>query len=67
LPVSCFDPVQVEASLGFVVAGLCLGSIRFGSAMGQAVGRSLLLGFMPFGPLSRGSEIDNVAHQVARR
>jgi hypothetical protein len=67
LPVSCFDPVQVEASLGFVVAGLCRGSIRFGSAMGQAVRCGLLLGFVSFGPLSRGSKIDNVAHRLARR
>jgi hypothetical protein len=35
--------------------------------MGQAVRRGLLLGFTPFGSLSHGSEIDNVAHQVARR
>jgi len=67
LPVSRFDPVQVEASLGFVVASPCRGSIRLGSAVGQAVGRRLLLGVAPFGPLSRGSEIDNVAHQVALR
>jgi phosphatidylserine decarboxylase len=67
LPVSCFDPVLVEASLGFVVAGLCRGSIRLGSAMGQTVRRGLLLGFASFGPLSRGSKIDNIAHQVARR
>jgi hypothetical protein len=67
LPVSCFDPVQVEASLSFVVAGLCRGSIRFGSAMGRAVRRGLLLGFASFGPLSRGSKIDNVAHELALR
>jgi hypothetical protein len=35
--------------------------------VGQAVRRGLLLGFTPFGPLSRGSEVDNVAHEVARR
>jgi hypothetical protein len=35
--------------------------------VGQAVRRGFLLGFTPFGPLSRGSEIDNVAHEVARR
>jgi hypothetical protein len=35
--------------------------------MDKAVRRGLLLGFTPFGPLSRDSEIDNVAHQVARR
>jgi hypothetical protein len=35
--------------------------------MGQAVRRGFLLGFTPFGSLSRGSKIDNVAHQVARR
>jgi hypothetical protein len=62
LPVSRFDPVQVEASLGFVVARPCRGSIRLGSAVSQAIGRGLLLGIASFGPLSRGSEIDNVAH-----
>jgi hypothetical protein len=35
--------------------------------MDQAVRRGLLLGITPFGLLSRSSEIDNVAHQVARR
>jgi hypothetical protein len=35
--------------------------------VGHAVGRGFLLGFAPFGLLSRGSEIDNVAHQIARR
>jgi hypothetical protein len=35
--------------------------------VGQAVRRGLLLGFTPFGPLSRGSKVDNVAHEVARR
>jgi hypothetical protein len=35
--------------------------------MDQPVRRGRLLGFTPFGPISRGSEIDNVAHQVARR
>lgn len=35
--------------------------------MGQTVRRGLLLGFTPFGPLSCSSEIDNVAHEIARR
>jgi hypothetical protein len=35
--------------------------------MDHAVRRGLLLGITPFGLLSRSSEIDNVAHQVARR
>jgi hypothetical protein len=67
LPVSRFDPVQVEASLGFVVARLCLGSVRLGSTVDQPVRRGSLLGVTPFGPLSLGSQIDNVTHQAARR
>ena len=35
--------------------------------MDQAVRRGFLPGFTPFGLLSRSSEIDNVAHHVARR
>jgi hypothetical protein len=35
--------------------------------MDQAVRGGLLLGITPFGLLSRSSEIDKIAHRVARR
>jgi hypothetical protein len=57
----------VETSLGLVVARLRLGSFRFCAAMGQAIGGSGLLGLQPIGSLARSSQIDNVAHEVARR
>jgi hypothetical protein len=67
LPVSRFDPVVVELSLGLVVARLCLGSFCLCAAMRQAIGCGDLLGLKPFGPLARGSQVDNVSHEAARR
>jgi hypothetical protein len=67
LPISRFDPVVIEASLGFVAGSPRLGSLRLGPAVGKPVGGSGLLGIAPFNPLSRGAEVDNVAHEEARR
>jgi hypothetical protein len=67
LPVSRFDPVVVEASFGLVVAKAHLGSFGLGPAMGQTVGSGRLFGFAPIGALARGSQVDNVVHEAARR
>jgi hypothetical protein len=61
-PVSQFDPVPVEAFAGLLATGLLHGTITLGAPMGEPVGRSLILGCVPFGPLARHAEINNVAH-----
>jgi hypothetical protein len=67
LPISRFDPVLIEASSVFVAVGPRLGSFHLCPAVGKAVARGGLLGFAACLPLPRGAEIDNVAHQEARR
>jgi hypothetical protein len=63
LPISRFDPVLIEASLGFVVARPRFGSFGLGPAVGKPVGHGGLLGLAAFLPLPRGTEIDNITHQ----
>jgi hypothetical protein len=63
LPISSFDPVLVEVSLGFVAGRPRLGSLGLGPAMDKAIGSGGLLGFAAFLPLASVSQINNVAHQ----
>jgi hypothetical protein len=66
LPISSFDPVLVEVSLGFVAGRPRLGSLGLGPAMDKAIGSGGLLGFAAFLPLTSVSQVDNVAHQETR-
>jgi hypothetical protein len=61
-PVSRFDPVPVEAFAGLLATGLFRGAVNLGAPMDEPVGCSLVLGCVPFGPLARHAEINNVAH-----
>jgi hypothetical protein len=63
LPISFFDPVQVEISPGFVAGRPCLGSLGLGTAVDKAVGSGRLFGFTAFLPFTSVPQIDNVAHQ----
>jgi hypothetical protein len=63
LPISSFDPVLVEVSLGFVAGRPRLGSLGLSPAMDKAIGSGRLLGFAAFLPLTRASQVDNVAHR----
>jgi hypothetical protein len=62
LPVSRFNPVVVEVPGGFVALGPVKGSLFLGPAIGKSVSGGLLLGLAPFGLLSCGSKVDDVAH-----
>jgi len=64
LPISRFDPVLVEASLGFVAVRPRLGSFSLCPAIGEPVARGDLLGLAAFLPLSRVAKIDKIAHQM---
>jgi hypothetical protein len=66
LPISSFDPVLIEISLGFVAGRPRLGSLSLGPAMDKAIGSGGLLGFPAFLPLTSASQVDNVAHQETR-
>jgi hypothetical protein len=61
-PISRFDPVLVEAYAGLLATGLLRGAVNLGAPMGEPIGCSLVLGCVPFGPLARHAEINNVAH-----
>jgi hypothetical protein len=61
-PVSRFDPVLVEPFAGLLAPGLLHGAVNLGAPMGEPVGCSLGLGCVPFGPLARDAEINDVAH-----
>jgi hypothetical protein len=54
-PVSRFDPVPVEAFAGLLATGLFRGAVNLGAPLDEPVG-------VPFGPLARDAEINNVAH-----
>jgi hypothetical protein len=60
--VSRFNPVLVEAPTGFVVARPLQGSVCLCTTVREPVQRGFLLGFAPFGTLSLGVKIDNIAH-----
>jgi hypothetical protein len=62
LPVSRFNPVLVETSLGFVAAGLLEASVGLGAAMHKPIGRGLLFGVATLGALALSTEIDEVTH-----
>jgi hypothetical protein len=62
LPVSGFNPVLIECSLGFVALNLRFGSIGPGTAERKPIGGSRLRGLLPFGLLALGSKVDDVAH-----
>jgi hypothetical protein len=66
LPVSGFDPVLVEASLGFVVQGLREQAFWLEAAMDEPVGSRLLLSLPSFCLLALGAKVDDVAHPEAR-
>jgi len=54
--------VPVEAFAGLLATGLFRGAVNLGAPMDEPVGCSLVLGCVPFGPLARDAEINNVAH-----
>jgi hypothetical protein len=60
--VSRFDPVLVEAFAGVLAPGLLRGAVNLWAPMGKPLGRSLILGRAPFGPLTCHAEINDVAH-----
>jgi len=62
LPVSPFDPVLFETSLGFVAAGLLQCAFAFRSAISEAAGRGILLGLAAPGPLARSAQIEEITH-----
>jgi hypothetical protein len=62
LPISRFEPVLVEASLGFVAARTRFGSISLCPAMGKPVACGDLLGLAAFLPLPRTAKVDKFAH-----
>jgi len=55
LPISSFDPMLVEVSLGFVAGRPRFGSLGLGPAMDNAIGSGGLLGFTAFLPLTSAS------------
>jgi len=61
-PVSHFDPVPVEAFAGSLAPGSLRGVVNPGAPMDEPEGCSLVLGCVPFGPLARQAEINDVAH-----
>jgi hypothetical protein len=63
LPISRFDPVLVEASLGFVADRPRLGSFSLCPAKGKPVFGSDLLGLAALLPLPHAAQIDKFAHQ----
>jgi hypothetical protein len=67
LPISRFDPVLVETSLGFVIPRLRKRALGLQAPMHEPIGRGLLLGLAALGLLTRSAEIDEIAHVKARR
>jgi hypothetical protein len=62
LPISRFDPVLVEASMGFVADRLCFGSFNLCPAMGQPVTRGNFLGLAALLPLSSATKTNKFPH-----
>ena len=62
-----FRPGVGRDFVGFVAASPGLGSFRLCAAMGRTVGRGRLARLEAVWPLAGGSQIDNVAHELARR
>jgi hypothetical protein len=62
IAVSRFNPVLVEASMGFVVARPLQGSVCLCATVRESVQGGFLLGLAPFGALTLGTKIDNIAH-----
>jgi hypothetical protein len=52
----------VETPQGFVAPGPLQVPLDLGPAMGKPVGRGFRFGFSPFGPLPRGSQVNDGAH-----
>jgi hypothetical protein len=59
--------VLVETALGFVAPGSLQVLFRFGTAVRKAVRRGYLFGLAPLSALSLGTQIDDGAHEKARR
>lgn len=53
----------LETFAGLLTPRLLQGAFRLGAAVHKAGGRRFLLGLLPLGPLARGTEIDEVAHE----
>jgi hypothetical protein len=55
LPISRFDAVLVEASVGFFAAGPLQSSVRLGAAVNKPLRSGFVLGFTPLSALSRSA------------
>jgi hypothetical protein len=67
LPVSRFYPVLLMALTGFVAPGPPQVLFRLRNTVREPVGCGILLGQAPFGSFSLGSEVDDGAHDAARK